>query len=65
MDDLLIIASTCKQARLQAAEIKDSLKRLGFLISEKSMRAPSTIAQFLGVVINTGAMSVALPEEKS
>jgi len=64
MDDLLIIAGSCQQAVQQATAIKDSLRKLGFIISEKSMRAPSTIAQFLGVVLNTGAMTIGLPEDK-
>jgi len=64
MDDLLIIAETCNKAMQQAASIKSSFKQLGFIISEKSMTAPSTVAQFLGVVLNTGAMSVGLPEDK-
>jgi len=64
MDDLLIIAETKWLAIKQAREIKIHLQQLGFLISEKSMKVPSTTAPFLGVVIDSNAMTVALPDEK-
>jgi len=64
MDDLLIIASSKSQAAHQAAEVKCGLTQLGFIVSHKSMKVPSTIAPFLGVVINSIDMSVSLPEGK-
>ncbi len=64
MDDLLVIAETKWLAIKQAREIKTHLLQLGFLISEKSMKTPSTTAPFLGVVIDSNAMTVSLPEGK-
>ena len=64
MDDLLIIAQSKWLAEKQAQEVKLHLKQLGFIISSKSMPAASTVAPFLGVLIDTRAMSVALPPEK-
>src|SRR6266481_4799670 len=63
MDDS-IIASSKSQAAHQAAEVKCGLTQLGFIVSHKSMKVPSTSAQFLGVVINSIEMSVSLPEGK-
>ncbi len=64
MDDMLIIAPTWSEAYQQANFVKSVLKDLGFVISDKSMANPSTTAPFLGVQIDSIAMTVALPEDK-
>ena len=64
MDDMLIIADSWENAQQQADFVKRTMAELGFVISDKSMKAPSTTAPFLGVIINSAAMTVALPPEK-
>ena len=64
MDDLLLLAESYQLAKSQAATIKQCLTQLGFIISHKSMQVPSTTAQFLGLMVNSCPMTVALPEEK-
>ena len=65
LDDMLITA----RSRAEAIRSRDSviflLENLGFTINwEKSMTEPSHIAEFLGMIVNTLAMTITLPDKK-
>ena len=64
MDDLLLIAETYNKAKTQSETIKKCLTQLGFIISTKSMSVPAMCAQFLGLLVDSKAMTVALPPDK-
>ena len=65
LDDMLVMAQTLKEI-LQAKEtLIFPLQNLGFVINfKKSQLAPVKEIEFLGLVINSEKMTLALPQEK-
>lgn len=65
LDDFLCIAKNFELCHQNMCATKTLLKKLGFIINEvKSKMTPSTICQFLGVIINSNNMTLELPQNK-
>ena len=65
IDDILIIASSAKQAATLLAVIRNSLESLGFLVNiKKSHVTPTTRITYLGFEIDSVAMKLFLPISK-
>jgi len=65
MDDLLLIASSREESIRVTKLASDLLTEAGFLVNrEKSETEPSQIIKFLGVMIDTLAMTVTIPNDK-
>ena len=65
LDDLLIISNSMEQAVENTREVIRWLEFLGFILNyKKSMLCPSQEILFLGTLINTGEMTLSVPQEK-
>ena len=65
LDDILLVADTEPSCRTHTCLLVRTLLRLGFVINlAKSCLVPSRCLQFLGTVVDTQTMSLALPKEK-
>jgi len=64
LDDFIIIAKTYELCLQHHNFVQVTLRELGFVLSEKSLPRPVQQVQFLGVVLNSTHMTVALPVDK-
>ena len=65
LDDILIMAETESLAKHHAQTTCNLLETLGFVINyQKSLLVPSKEMEFLGFLINSQTMTLALPREK-
>lgn len=66
LDDVLIIGESENQTLQTVFETTSILAQLGFLVHpEKSVLCPTQEIQFLGFILNTQAMTIRLPDNKS
>jgi uncharacterized membrane protein YgcG len=65
LDDILVIGADRDKLAQEFVFIKSLLEYLGFIVNmEKSIGTPSQVMEFLGLMVNSLSLSVALPEEK-
>lgn len=64
LDDFLIISDTQEQCKLHLNMLLQVLRSLGFWINYHKVEGPSQKLTFLGITIDTVAMTLELPQEK-
>ncbi|CAC5381098.1 unnamed protein product [Mytilus coruscus] len=64
LDDFLVIEDTFHKCQTGIRLLIDTLRRLGFNISWNKIEGPSQSLTFLGIVINTCSLSLAMPDKK-
>ena len=63
-DDFLIVSSSHAECTKGYIELMDLLRRLGFTINMSKAVPPCQILTFLGIELNSKAMTISLPENK-
>ena len=65
LDDILIMAPSCALALQHASTTPNLLEGLGFVVNyQKSVLVPATTMEFLGFVVDSLTLSLALPRDK-
>ena len=65
LDDMLLLASSLEDLLLAGDILIFILQHLGFLIGiKKSYLEPTLTLEFLGVIVDSGEMTLSLPKEK-
>ena len=64
LDDYCIISPTAAEGCQHQATVIAILRRIGFFVSFKKLRAPNTTVRFLGIDIYSVALEMRLPEDK-
>ena len=65
LDDILIMAPSCALALQLASTTPNLLEGLGFVVNyQKSVLVPATTMEFLGFVVDSLTLSLALPRDK-
>ena len=65
LDDILIMAESKQLATQHAQLVASTLKNLGFVVNyEKSVLTPSLQMEFLGLLVDSETLTLALPREK-
>ena len=57
LDDILLISLTRREVEEEGKTILEDLREAGFLLSSKSELWPTQVTEFLGIIINTIAMT--------
>jgi len=65
LDDILIMAESKQLENRHAQLVFSTLENLGFVVNyEKSVMIPSPVMEFLGFLVDSTTMTLALPPEK-
>nr|CAH7765682.1 unnamed protein product [Callosobruchus chinensis] len=65
LDDFLLLGRTMEDCKRNVTITAKLLQELGFVINyEKSILTPSQTCRYLGLIYNSNAMSVSIPEDK-
>ena len=65
LDDYLILGSPGSQQCAEALSLSQSLcKHLGVPVSEEKIGGPATTLMFFGILLDTAAMELRLPDDK-
>ena len=64
LDDFCIVGGSYRDTKEALYRVVAILRRLGFYISFRKLRSPSTKLRFLGIDINAATLQLTLPEDK-